>query len=127
MSATQHGTEIAEDRALSDSESALVQWLLSQGGKKATCYLSQASRIRVVSRCACGCASLNFDIDGGGWRSPGGMDILIERRWHDQAGHLFEVFIFSKANTLAGIEVYSVDGLATPRTLPTPQELATVD
>jgi hypothetical protein len=127
MSATEHGTEIAEDRALSDSESALVLWLLSQGGKKSTRYLSQASQIRVVSRCACGCASLNFDVDGGGWRSPGGMDILVERRWRDGAGHLFEVFIFCKANTLAGIDVYSVDGLAIPRALPTPQELASAD
>ncbi len=55
------------------------------------------------------------------------MDILVERRWRDKTGHLYGVFIFSKANTLAGIDVYSVDGLAIPQTLPTPQELASAD
>ena len=46
------------------------------------------------------------------------MKILSEHEWRDADGRAFGIFVFAKANTLAGIEVYSMDGLSVPRELP---------
>jgi tetratricopeptide (TPR) repeat protein len=116
---TNHNSmEIPDERDLDERERALVRWLLEHGTPDATSYLSQVPLARAVSRCGCGCASLNLDIGGQGWRSPGGMKILSEHDWRDAAGRAFGIFVFAKANTLAGIEVYSMDGLSVPRELP---------
>lgn len=122
-----HGMDTTETRPLRDAERELIFWLLSRGGTSSTRYLLQATQIRAVSQCSCGCGNLDFDIEGEGLAPPGGMTILVERRWTDRDGHLFGVYIYSTANRLAGIEAYSIDGLATPRTLPTPQELTSAD
>jgi hypothetical protein len=114
---------IADARDLRPDERTLVTWLLEHGVPGARDYLAQVAAIRLISRCGCGCASLNFEIDGKGWPSRDGMKILSDHEWRDPLGHLFGIFLFAKANTLAGIDVYSVDGLAVPRTLPDPGEL----
>jgi hypothetical protein len=41
----------------------------------------------------------------------------------DSEGRLFGVFVFSKSGYLAGLEVWSIDGLATPIALPEPSWL----
>jgi hypothetical protein len=55
---------IPDDRPLTDAEASLVRWLLSHGIPRAKDHLSQLDRARVVSRCYCGCASINFAIGG---------------------------------------------------------------
>lgn len=121
---TNHNSmEIPDDRDLDERERALVRWLLEHGTPDAAPCLLQVPLVRVVSRCACGCASLNFEIGGQGWRSPGGMTILSDHDWRDAEGRAFGIFVFAKANTLAGIEVYSMDGVSVPRELPSERVL----
>jgi hypothetical protein len=116
--------EIPEDRNLSEVERTLIQWLLAHGHEKASSFAGQVVGIRVISRCACGCASINFDCAGHGWRSPGPMTVLSDYQWQDPEGRLFGVFLFSKSGHLAGLDVWSIDGLATPVALPDPAWLA---
>ena len=75
-------------------------------------------RLRVVSKCGCGCASINLDLDGRGWKSQGGIAVLSDHYWTDAEGRRFGIFMFAKDDALAGLEVYSVDGEATPTALP---------
>jgi hypothetical protein len=117
------GAQIPEDRELTADEQGLVKWLLDHGVPSAGAYLTQLPRVRVVSRCDCGCASLNLEVDGRGWRSRGGMEILSDHGWRDEMGHRFGIFLFAKEQALAGIDVFSVDGLAVPRTLPLPGKI----
>jgi hypothetical protein len=119
---TQHGTKAPEDRALSAPESHLLGWLLDHGKPAAQQYLGQAVAIRVVSHCGCGCASIDF-VDKPG--TP--LEILSDHRWEDPAGHLFGVFAFAKEGSLAGLEVWSIDGKATPTVLPDPSVLVPLD
>jgi hypothetical protein len=116
-------SEIAEERELSDEERALVSWLLEHGTPLARQYLAQVPLVRVVSRCGCGCASLNFEVDGRGWRSRSGMDILSDHGWKDDSGRRFGIFLFAKANALAGVDVFSSDGLGVPKVLPRPGQI----
>lgn len=112
--------EIPEDRDLSQVERTLIEWLLAHGQEQAGSFADQVSGIRVISRCACGCASINFDHAGNGWLSPGPMTVISDHQWQDPEGRLFGVFLFAKGGHLAGLDVWSIDGLATPVALPDP-------
>jgi hypothetical protein len=124
MKSAQFTAEISENRPLSPDEARLLRWLLEHGKESASAFLAQADAVRVVSRCGCGCASINFSVGDGGWHSrSGGMDILSDYQWSDSEGRVFGVFVFAKQRMLAGLEVWSIDGQATPTSLPEPSEL----
>ena len=111
--------EMSDDRDLTLGERTLVRWLLRHGSSRAGAFADQADRIRVVSRCACGCASINFVLNGRGWHSRGGTEILSDFQWHDdEAGREFGEFVFAKEDTLAGLEVWPIDGRSKPASLP---------
>ena len=117
-----HSTgDIPEDRPLSDEERSLVRWMLEHGESHAPSFLSQLEQARVGSRCRCGCASVNFSVAG---KEPAGtgMDILSDQVWEEGEGH-FGVFVFGLSGSLAGLEVYSLDGAVTPTWLPRSEQL----
>ena len=116
-------TDIAEQRPLSDQERALVRWLLEHGEPHASEFLSQLEDVRVVSRCGCGCASVNFGVRGRTPSCVGGMDILSDYYWHDDEGRALGVFVFACEELLAGLEIYSLDGLTAGDVLPRHEKL----
>jgi hypothetical protein len=117
---------ILEDRLLSQDERALVRWLLEHGEPEAAHFLPQLEDARVASRCGCGCASVNFAVRGQTPSCVGGLDILSDYYWHDREGHALGVFVFACEQTLAGLEVYSMDGLSAADVLPLHEELIPV-
>lgn len=114
---------IPDDRPLTTDERSLVQWLLEHGTPIAAGFLPQLVQARVATRCYCGCASIDFAI--GGMIPPAGtsISILADYEYQSAAGHLFGAFVFERAGLLAGLEVWSVDGLSTPSTLPKVEQL----
>jgi hypothetical protein len=116
---------IPEDRPLTPHEASLVRWLLEHGNRSAAGFLSQLDDARVVSRCYCGCASVDLSIKGVIPPVRDGINILADYLWQSGAGHLFGVFVFARAGLLAGLEVWSVDGLAEARSLPLVEQLRT--
>lgn len=114
---------IPEDRPLTDEESALVRWLLLHGTPSAVRFLPQLDEARVVSRCSCGCASIDFAI-GGDVPPPGTpLEILADYEWLAGDGAALGVFVFARCDLLAGLEVWSIDGLSSASTLPTIEQL----
>lgn len=117
-----HGMEstaaIPEDRPLTDAETSLVRWLLQHGIPQAKDYLPQLDRARVASRCYCGCASIDFAIDGVVPPPGDGIGILADYEWRGPRGEMFGVFVFERERVLAGLEVWSQDGLAEANSLP---------
>ncbi len=121
--AREHSTgDIPEDRPLSEEERSLLRWLLEHGESHAPSFLLQLEQTRVSSRCRCGCASINFSV-GGREPSATGMDILSDHLWEDSEGHKFGAFVFAREDTLAGLDVWSIDGAVTPTWLPRPEQL----
>ncbi len=109
---------IQDDRPLTEAETSLVQWLLQHGTPQAKDYLPQLKRAWVVSRCYCGCASIDFAIDGVVPPPGDGISILADYEWKGPRGEMFGVFVFERCGLLAGLEVWSQDGLAEAKALP---------
>lgn len=65
---------VADKRPLSDEERALLEWLTANGAPSATRYAAQMPRASVVSRCGCGCPTLDLAVDG---RKTSGASELI--------------------------------------------------
>jgi hypothetical protein len=55
---------ITERRPLTQAERELAQWMLEHGGPSSAAFLPQVERAAVVSRCPCGCASIDFEVAG---------------------------------------------------------------
>lgn len=120
---TKRPSVIPENRPLTASEAELTHWLLENGKEGAEDYLPQIERARVVQRCGCGCASVDFSVEGNKPNVRAGMEVLSDYSWRTSAGNLCGAFVFAREKQLAGLEVWSIDGNETPSSLPTPNEL----
>jgi hypothetical protein len=123
MPDVQRCEDLTEKRSLSEKEIELVRWLLENGVEGAENYLSQIDQLRVVSKCGCGCASVNFGLDGMTLDSKSGLEVLSNYCWGTGGKNLRGIFIFARDKKLAGLEVWSIDGLVTPSALPKISEL----
>jgi hypothetical protein len=112
---TKHREQIAESRDLPRDEANLVRWLVEHGKPEAREFILELDELRVVSRCPCGCPSINFVLDG-----SGGMQILSDYVYEDTDGHTIGVFAFAQNGILAGIEVWSIAGDPIPKGVPDP-------
>jgi hypothetical protein len=112
--------ESQEPRALSEEERLLVEDMLERSLPVSAPFLEQLHRARVVSRCPCGCASINFAIEG---RSlpKGGLRVIADFVFGDEAT-LCGAFVFEQGGVLGGLEVYGLSAEA-PRRLPRTEEL----
>ena len=105
-------------RRLSHHEYSLAQWMLHHGEPAGVSFLAQLSGACVVSQCACGCGSIDFEVDG--LDSPqGGLRVLGDFVIGDSA---YGAFIFERGGVLAGIELYA-RAADPPGTLPPPELL----
>jgi len=97
------------------------RWMLEHGTPEATAFLPQLELAQVTSKkCPCGCASINFQIQGHP-EAPPGVHILGDFLV-GEGECLSGAFIFECGGLLSGLEVYGLAGDA-PKTLPTIEEL----
>ncbi len=114
---------ILENRDLTVEEVALIDWMLAHGTTDAAQFVPQLRRARVYSRCPCGCVSIDLSIEG---KRPSDfrMRVLADFHWKNSGGNLFGAFVFEQDGLLSGLDVWSVDGKETPRSLPSPELLS---
>ena len=93
--------------------------MLAHGGADAPEFLPQLAAARVISRCGCGCPSIDFAVEGLP-RPSGPLRILGDYVIGEPpaAG----IMIFEQSGVLGGIEVYTLAG-DMPDALPAPAEL----
>lgn len=104
------------NRALTASELRLARWMLEHGDREALNFVDQLDLAEVTPwRCACGCASINFQIRGHAEPSPG-VHVLGNFVFGSE-NDLSGAFIFESGGLLRGIEVYGLAGDA-PKDLP---------
>jgi hypothetical protein len=108
-------------RPLTSAEENLVRWMLERGKPEGRIFLPQLERAKVTDwRCACGCASINFLVEG--FPEPsGGLRRLADFIFGSDE-NLSGIFVFEQNGVLAGLEVYGIGGDA-PKTLPLPDLL----
>ena len=109
---------IPDERPLTKAEYDLARWMLENGQVDAREFLAQLDRARVVSRCPCGCASIDLQVEGLPPPS-GGLRILGDYLFGAE-GDLAGAFVFERSGVLAGVEVYGLAGDA-PKSLPSPR------
>ncbi len=111
---------IPEKRPLTHAEHELARWILEHGEPRALEFLEQLDRAQVVSRCPCGCASVDFEVAE--LPAPsGGLKILGDFVFGGESD-LAGIFVFERSGVLAGLEVYGL-GEDAPATLPLPSTL----
>lgn len=112
---------IPVERKLSSRERTLLQWLLMHGSSDASKYMSQIDCLRIVSKCGCGCPTVDFALQSG--RKVGGSDIVAEAGGKSPEGISVGVILHVRDDELSELEVYSTEGLDVPFSLPTPDSL----
>ena len=118
-----HKYFLTEQRSLDSREARLLEWLLKNGMAGAEAYLEQVPRVRVVSRCSCGCPTIDLALDGRLSGRKGPSTILADAQGQSPEGALIGVIVHAREDELSELEVYSIDGLAERFTLPNPEQL----
>lgn len=95
--------------------------MLEHGGPEASAFLDHLERARVVSRCACGCATIDLQVDGLQPARDAGMRVLADF-WFEDGDETSGVFIYAYGGVLSGIEVTGYSG-DHPKVLPMPESL----
>ncbi len=112
---------ISMSRPLTSAEEQLVRWMLEHGKPEARAFLSQLERAQVTDwHCPCGCASINFSVQGDP-KPSGGLHPLADFVFGSDED-LSGIFVFEQSGVLAGLEVYGLAGDA-PKTLPSSDSL----
>jgi hypothetical protein len=115
----------SEHRDLSREERRLLEWLLMNGDDKAAAYTSQLPQVRVVSRCACGCPTLDLALGERKSRTVGASTILADAVGHSPEGVPVDVILHAREGELSELEVVSHDATKV-FSMPTPETLRVV-
>src|SRR5262245_13669856 len=108
---------VPEDRELTEKERLLIERLLSNGNAESRTYVAQLSRVTVVSRCSCGCPTVDLAVDGRTASLGSATEILGEAGGVSPEGRPFGVILHGRQGLLSELEVYPL-GSDAPFTLP---------
>lgn len=100
------------NRELTKNEKELIIWMIYNGSVGSRIYINQVEKLRVISYCKCGCASINF-LD-----SSNGFNIISDYLYKDENDKESGIFLFETNKKLAGLEVYSLEADYVPSKLP---------
>jgi hypothetical protein len=118
---TSHSHQISESRLPTEDERRLVEWLIANSSPDSFKYASQIPQLQVVSRCPCGCPSVDFAIAG---RSRfGSPEVIARADGHSPEGTPVWVMLHSRQGEIAELEVYPLANDAGIFGLPKPESL----
>jgi hypothetical protein len=120
MRTSQH-YRVSERRPLSTEERTLLEWLLAHGFSNASRYAAQLPHITVVSRCTCGCPTIDLAVDGK--QTFGASELIADVEGRSPEGILVGVILHGREGQLAELEVYPIDEIQGPFALPSPSTL----
>ena len=95
------------DRPITEREAAVVDWVLANSALEGPLdYLREGVRhLRVVARCACGCASVDFAVNG----QSASARPVAEAFGHDSLGRACGVIVWELNGRVSGLEVYECE------------------
>ena len=123
MKNTDNHNDIIEKRELNDDEKDLVLLMLENGENRAKEYIQELRNISVASKCRCGCASINFALNGIEVSRKGGIDVIADFRYKTKNGNECGAYLFLSDEHLAGLDLWSMDGNEIPKYIPNKSEL----
>jgi hypothetical protein len=95
---------LPEDRSLTEAETALVTWLVRHPDPSVSILDAQKdlSLLRVVGRCGCGCASVDFVAKG----QCRGARPIANAIGKDSSGRECGIILWGREGHITGLEVY---------------------
>src|SRR5947209_2062243 len=109
---------IQEDRPISEHEAAIVEWMIRHDPNGRLLHLaSSIPQLRVVGRCGCGCASVDFECGGQG---ATGRPIANAEAQTPRGS--VGLILWGREDAITGLEVYELSA-AEPNPLPAVSEL----
>lgn len=107
---------LADTRPLTTEERVLLGWLVAHGLPNAHRYADQLDRVSVVSRCTCGCPTIDLTIDGK--RTSGPSELIADAEGLSPEGISVGVILHCREGQLSELEVYPIDEVKGPFALP---------
>jgi len=107
------------NRALTQHERSLVLWLIEHSfTQDAPRLLPQVDRLSVVSKCTCGCPTIDFTLDGQPAPSTRRGELFISDWLADVNGMPVYVQLWVSNGQISSLEVGSLPGTDQPFGLP---------
>ena len=99
---------VEEKRDLTDKERLLLERLMLHGTLASKNYAGQLPLVAVVSRCTCGCPSIDLSVGGriGSLGSP--TTILAEASGISPEGISFGIILHGRGGLISELEVYPI-------------------
>jgi hypothetical protein len=107
-----------EKRPLTTDERILLEWLISNGSPSAAKYAAQIPRVSVVSRCTCGCPTLDLAVDGE--HVDGGSELVADFVGKSPEGIQVGVILHCRGDQISELEVYALGEVKGVFGLPSP-------
>jgi hypothetical protein len=99
----------------------LLEWLLAHGCPNAGLYAAQLPQVTVVSRCSCGCPTIDLAVHGK--QTFGASELVADAEGRSREGISVGVILHGRKGQLAELEVYPIDEIQGPFALPSPSTL----
>jgi hypothetical protein len=113
-----------ENRPLTTDERVLLEWLIANGSPNAVKYASQIPRVSVVSRCTCGCPTIDLAVDGK--HVDGASELVADFFGKSPEGIQVGVILHCRGSQISELEVYAIDEVKGAFGLPRPDALVIV-
>jgi hypothetical protein len=113
---------VRQERPLSSEEVALLEWLIDHGRPDASKYRFQIPLLRVVSKCGCGCPSIDLAI-GCTSHKTGASHIIADGEATSPEGAFVGVILHVREGEISELEVYSITGQESRFGLPKPETI----
>jgi hypothetical protein len=101
---------IPDLRSLTSEERDLLRWLLAHGTKAASQYLDQLPAVSVVSRCGCGCPTIDLAIDGVAAPLSSPTTILADAEGLSPEGIPVGIIVHGREGLISELEIYAKSG-----------------
>ena len=99
---------IPEDRELTDEERALINWLIVNGEPEAAFYKEQLRDLRVISRCGCGCPTIDLVVGRANSATTGPSRILADFVGSTVEGVQVGVTLHAREGKISELEIYEL-------------------
>jgi hypothetical protein len=113
---------VREERPLSSEEVVLLEWLIDHGRPDASKYRFKIPLLRVVSRCGCGCPTIDSAM-GDTSHKTGGSHIIADGQATTPEGAFVGVILHVREGEISELEVYSITGEESRFSLPKPETI----
>jgi hypothetical protein len=104
---------IPDVRPLTEDERRLLEWLLRHGTPAAATYVGQLPDVTVVSRCGCGCPTIDLAVCGRAASLGSPTTILADAGGMSPEGVRVGIIVHGREGLISELEVYSPAGEGT--------------